>query len=229
MRKGLIFGLFFCILIWGVGTPVTMAAKNPNEIIEEAMEVLQEMAKKDDAENLGRLLKQAEGVAVFPSVIKAGLVLGGRYGQGILLKRDHTVPGAWFGPHFVTISGASWGLQAGVQSTALVMVIMNERGMKGFTGDKFTLGGDVSVAAGPVGRQTGVGTDGSFTAEIFTYSMSKGVFAGLSLEGSVISSDKERNEDFWGGKVPIESILKRKSEDLQVQSFIKALNNLVVK
>lgn len=229
MRKGLVFGLFLSILIWGVGTPVTTAAKNSKEIIEEAIEVLQKMVEEDDAENMGRLLKEAEGVAIFPSVIKAGLVFGGRYGHGILLKRDRTVTGTWFGPHFATISGASWGLQAGVQSTALVMVIMNERGMKGFTGDKFTLGGDVSVAAGPVGRQTGVGTDGSFTAEIFTYSMSKGLFAGLSLEGSVISSDNERNEDFWGGEVSIESILKRKSRDPQVQSLIEAINDLVVK
>lgn len=229
MKRKILCVLVFTIMVCGVGNSAVIEAGESKETIEDAIEVLKEMEAEDDAENMGRLLKEAEGVAIFPSVIKAGLVFGGRYGRGILLKRDREINGTWFGPHFVTISGASWGLQAGVQSTALVMVIMNERGMRGFTGDKFTLGGDVSVAAGPVGRQTGVGTDGSFTAEIFTYSMSKGLFAGLSLEGSVISSDNDRNEDFWGSQISIESILKRKSQDPQVQALIEALNDLVVK
>ena len=203
-------------------SPILLATESSQALIEDATAVIRAMQNEKDTEIMRELLRGAEGVAIFSSVVKAGLVFGGRYGQGIVLKRDRNKD-IWYGPHFVTLSGVFWGLQIGVQKTALVMVIMNERGMKGFTGDKVTLGGDIAIAAGPVGRQTGVGTDGGFKAEIYSYSKSKGLFAGVSLEGSIISSDNEVNEEFWGSRVPVENILSRKSGDRGVESLVKTI------
>lgn len=224
-RNLIIIAILYLVFLTLEPLPL-FAAEDPQILIAEANEVMFAMLLDKDTEVMGGLLKEAEGVAIFPSVIKAGLVFGGRYGHGIVLKRDRQ-KGVWYGPHFVSISGASWGLQIGVQKTALVMVIMNERGMKGFTGDKVTLGGDIAIAAGPVGRQTGVGTDGGFKAEIYNYSRSKGLFAGVSLEGSVIATDNEANERFWGGSVSVESILNRQSRDREVEALVRTINKFV--
>lgn len=223
MKKALlIMAIIFVLTLALKPSPILLAAESPQALISEATEVIRAMQNEKDTEIMRELLRGAEGVAIFPSVVKAGLVFGGRYGQGIVLKRDRAKD-VWYGPHFVTLSGVSWGLQIGVQKTALVMVIMNERGMKGFTGDKVTLGGDIAIAAGPVGRQTGVGTDGGLKAEIYSYSKSKGLFAGVSLEGSIISTDNEVNEEFWGSRVSVENILSRTSGDRGVESLVKTI------
>lgn len=185
--------------------------------------VLEEMTAQYDVGAMAALVKQAKGVAIFPSVLKAGLVLGGRYGEGLVLRRDN---GNWYGPYFVSIKGVSYGLQVGVQSTALVMVINNERGMQGFTGDKVTLGGEVGVAAGPIGRQAGAATDTDFKAEIYSYSMSRGAFAGMSLEGSVIEAAKGANVDYWGSELTVEQMLKKKATDSRIKGLVAELNNL---
>ncbi len=181
------------------------------------------MTAQYDVGAMAALVKQAKGVAIFPSVLKAGLVLGGRYGEGLVLRRDN---GNWYGPYFVSIKGVSYGLQVGVQSTALVMVINNERGMQGFTGDKVTLGGEVGVAAGPIGRQAGAATDTDFKAEIYSYSMSRGAFAGMSLEGSVIEAAKGANVDYWGSELTVEQMLKKKATDSRIKGLVAELNNL---
>ncbi len=223
LKKVLYLTMMACLLSL-VFEPYTLvfAAETPQALISEATEAIHAMLMEKDTEVMSSLLKNAEGIAIFPSVIKVGLVFGGRYGRGIVLKRERE-KNVWYGPHFVSIAGASWGLQLGAQATALVMVIMNERGMKGFTGDKVTLGGDLAIAAGEVGRQTGVGTDGGFKAEIYSYSKSKGLFAGVSLEGSIISTDNEANEKFWGSSISVESILNRRSNDREVESLVRAI------
>ncbi len=210
--------VFLCIAITGVA-----AAKTPAEIIDESILVLEEMTAQYDVAAMAGLVKQAKGVAIFPSVLKAGFVLGGRYGEGLVLRRDND---NWYGPYFVTIKGVSYGLQVGVQSTALVMVINNERGLQSFTGDKVTLGGEVSVAAGPLGRQAGAATDTDFKAEIYSYSMSKGAFAGMSLEGSIIEAAKGANLDYWGSDLTVEQIFKKKATDSRIKELVAELNNL---
>ncbi len=226
MKRNLIIITLICLVFLTLEPFSLFAAEDHRMLVTKANEVMLAMLLDKDTKVMGGLLKEAEGVAIFPSVIKAGLVFGGRYGLGIVLKRDRQ-KGIWYGPHFVSISGASWGFQIGFQETALVMVIMNERGMKGFTGDKVTLGGDIAIAAGPVGRQTGVGTDGGFKAEIYNYSRSKGLFAGVSLEGSIIATDNEANEKFWGGLVSVESILNRRSRDREVESLVRTINKFI--
>ncbi|MBO8127312.1 MAG: lipid-binding SYLF domain-containing protein, partial [Firmicutes bacterium] len=202
-------------------------AKSPKAVIDEAVLVLEEMFDQKDAAACGYLLKRAKGVAVFPSVIKAGLMLGGRYGEGLLLKRDDK--GNWYGPYFVTIKGVSYGLQIGVQSAALLMVITNERGMESFTGDKVTLGGEVGVAAGPLGRQAAAATDLDLEASIYSYSMTKGAFAGMSMEGSVIEPDEEANESYWGKVLTPAEILSTRAKDARIAELLAEIEGLMDK
>ncbi len=143
------------------------------------------------------LLKDAKGVAVIPQVLKAGFLLGGRFGRGVVLAR--LPDGSWGEPVFVTLAGGGFGLQAGVQSTDVVLVFQTatslDRVLRG--GGKLTLGGDVSIAAGPVGRQAAAATDGELKAEIYSYSRSRGLFAGVSLEGAALRADADANRAFY--------------------------------
>jgi lipid-binding SYLF domain-containing protein len=141
------------------------------------------------------LLHDAAGVAVIPQVIKAGFLFGGRYGRGVVVVRR---PGGWSAPVFVTLAGGSFGLQAGVQSTDIILVFKTTRGLNQLLrGEgKITLGGDISIAAGPVGRHAEAATDGRLQAEIYSYSRSRGLFAGVSLEGAGLLGDPESNAAF---------------------------------
>jgi lipid-binding SYLF domain-containing protein len=140
------------------------------------------------------LLDGAECVAVFPSVFKAGFIFGGRGGRGVASCR--TTAG-WSAPAFFTLGGGSFGWQIGAQSTDFVMLFMNKDGLNSLLSDQFTLGGDASVAAGPVGRQAGAATDLKLNAKILSYSRSKGLFAGLELKGVVIKPDKDDMRDVY--------------------------------
>ena len=128
------------------------------------------------------------------------------------------------------ISGASIGFQIGVQSVGLVLVITNEQGLRAFTGgNSFKLGADVAIAAGPVGRDTSAATDGRAKASIYSYSMSKGLFAGISIDGSVINQNRDANKAYWGRDISAANALKKPATDKRVTPLIKALNNLVKK
>jgi len=151
------------------------------------------------------LLGKAECVAVFPSVIKAGFIVGGRGGRGVASCR--TARG-WSAPAFFNLGGASIGLQIGAQSTDFVMLFMNTEGLNSLLSDEFTVGGDASVAAGPVGRETGAATDAKFNAQILSYSRSKGLFAGLELKGVVIKPDKDEMSHVYGGGATAREVLK---------------------
>ena len=152
-----------------------------------------------------RPLSSARTSLVFPSVLKAGFVVGGRGGRGVASCR--TLSG-WSAPAYFTLGGASIGLQIGAQSTDFVMMFMNKEGMNSLLSDEFTLGGDASVAAGPVGRQAGAATDLKLNAQILSYSRSKGLFAGLELKGVVIKPDKDDMRDVYGEGVTAKEVLK---------------------
>ena len=141
------------------------------------------------------LLARAHGIAVIPNVVKVGLVIGGRGGKGVLVVRN--AQGGWSNPSFITLGGGSWGLQAGVQSADLLLVLTTDRSIEGITGGKVTLGADASVAAGPVGRQTSAATDINLS-EVYSYSRASGLFAGIAFDGSVIAIDKKANAIFYG-------------------------------
>jgi lipid-binding SYLF domain-containing protein len=142
-----------------------------------------------------RLLERAYGIAVFPDLTKAAFFFGGRRGHGVLVVRDKQ--GRFTNPTFVTMTGGSFGWQWGVQLTDVVLVFTTPRGIEGINGGKVTLGADASVAAGPVGRQASAATDAGFRSEVYSYSRSHGVFAGLALDGSVITMDDHANAAFY--------------------------------
>jgi lipid-binding SYLF domain-containing protein len=143
------------------------------------------------------LLDRAEAIAVFPGVIKAAFIIGGRGGQGVISRRTR---GGWSAPAFFNLGGGSVGLQIGASKTDYVMLIMNEEGVRGLMEDKFELGGELGVAAGPVGREAAASTNITLDAGILSYSRSKGLFAGVALKGAVINPDNDLNEAVYEGK-----------------------------
>jgi len=143
------------------------------------------------------LLDRAEAIAVFPGVIKAAFIIGGRGGRGVISRR---VRGGWSAPAFFNLGGGSIGLQIGASKTDYVMLIMNEEGVRGLMEDKFELGGEAGVAAGPVGREAAASTNITLDAGILSYSRSRGLFAGVALKGAVINPDNDLNEAIYEGK-----------------------------
>jgi len=169
--------------------------KDQIEQSQKAATVFTEIMNTPDKGIPQDLLGKAKCVAVFPNVLKAGFVVGGRGGRGVASCRSAS---GWSAPAYFNLGGGSIGLQIGVQSTDFVLLVMNDKGMNSLLSDKFSLGGDVSAAAGPVGRQAGASTDVKLNAEILSYSRSKGLFAGLELQGAVISPDKDDNREIYG-------------------------------
>lgn len=191
-------------------------------------ELIREMTSLSDADALGQVIKSGKGVAIFPSLTKAGLIVGGQVGEGVVFLRNPN--GTWSGPAFMGISGASFGLQIGVQSVGLVLVITNEAGLKAFTGgNSFKLGADVAIAAGPVGRDASAATDGRAKASIYSYSITKGLFAGVSLEGSVINQNRDASKAYWGRDMSAKAALSRPANDKRVTPLIKDLKALIAK
>jgi lipid-binding SYLF domain-containing protein len=161
-----------------------------------ATEVLEDVRAMPDVRIPDTLLAHAYGIAVIPDVTKVAFIFGGRHGNGVLVVRDK-LTGPWSNPCFVSLTGGSWGLQAGAQSSDIILVFTTKRGVEGIAGGKITLGADASVATGPVGRQGSAGTDITFNAEIYTYARTRGLFGGVALDGSVITIDRSANASVY--------------------------------
>jgi lipid-binding SYLF domain-containing protein len=173
--------------------------QNCDEIVNEIMQMPDKTIPTD-------LLSKCAAVAIFPYVVKGGFFVGARYGKGVVVAHDSKT-GKWRTPAFFTIGGGSFGFQIGAQAIDLILVIMNKRGLEGLLKDRFTLGADAAVAAGPVGRVASADTDLLLKAGIFSYSRSKGIFAGVALKGIVITPDKKANQTYYGGPVNVQEIL----------------------
>jgi len=154
------------------------------------------------------LLDKADCVVVYPSVLKAAFVVGGSYGRGAMTcRKGDNFTGAWSAPTMMALEGGSFGFQIGGQATDFVLLVMNESGARGILAGKVKLGGDASVAAGPVGRDASAETDVTLRSEILSYSRSRGLFAGISLEGSTIRPDNKANEQIYGKKLEAKQIV----------------------
>lgn len=184
------------------------ASSAQEEKIEASIEILDKTAGMPEQEIPPALLRNAEGLAIIPNVIKAGFVIGGSYGKGVLLVRDSQ--GRWSQPIFLRLAAGSFGWQAGAQSTDVVLVFKTRRSIEGLTRGTFTLGADAGVAAGPVGRRGEAATDVDLKAEILSYSRSRGLFAGVSLEGSKLDIDHKANAEYYGRNVGTDEILQGK-------------------
>jgi lipid-binding SYLF domain-containing protein len=173
--------------------------------IQAAADVLDEIQAAPDKGIPQEILGSAECVAVVPSMLKGGFIFGAKYGRGMASCRT---PKGWSAPAFFSVEGGSFGLQIGGQAVDLIMLIMNDNGMKNLLSSKFELGADASVAAGPVGRHAEGNTDWKMRAEVLTYSRARGVFAGVTLNGAVIKQDKDSTREFYGHMVTFPASLK---------------------
>lgn len=163
---------------------------------DDASRVLGEILRIPDDSIPSNLLQEARAIAVIPNVVKASFVIGGRRGRGLIAVRSKD--GTWSHPSFMTLTGGSFGFQAGVQSADVILVFRSDRGVDSIVNGKFTLGADASVAAGPVGRSAQASTDEQLKAEIFSYSRARGLFAGVSLDGTRLAIDNKSNQAVYG-------------------------------
>jgi len=173
--------------------------------LEDSATILREVMGTPDKGIPQSILAGASCVVVIPHYKKGAFIVGAQYGKGVATCRTHR---GWSAPVFVRLEGGSFGWQIGGQSTDLILVAMNEHGLQHMLGSKFKLGADAAASAGPVGRNAQASTDASMHAEFLTYSRSRGLFAGLDLDGTVLSQDGDDMRDFYGANIPYQSVLK---------------------
>ncbi|HYY70201.1 MAG TPA: YSC84-related protein [Terriglobales bacterium] len=197
------------LILWVVATFVSAAwaagaRDKVAERVEAAGTILDEIMAAPDKGIPEEVIGSAQCVGVVPSLLKGGFILGAAYGKGVVTCRSDK---GWSAPAFFRVEGGSFGFQIGGQAVDLVMLVMNEQGMQRLLASKFKIGADASAAAGPVGRHAEAATDWKMRAELLTYSRARGLFAGISLNGSVVKQDKDDTRDFYGRMVPFRSIL----------------------
>lgn len=198
------------------------------ELLKNSVLVMDEIMDAPDGIP-ANLLSRAKAIIIFPTMLKGGFLIAARYGQGIATVRS-TETGTWSPPAFLTTVGGSVGFQIGAQAIDMILLVMTQRGIEGLLKNQFTLGADISVAAGPVGRYAEAGTDILLKGEIYSYSRSKGIFAGISLKGSVITANDDANLEYYRQAYTPEEILiahKVKNIPKSTRRFINNMNILV--
>jgi lipid-binding SYLF domain-containing protein len=191
LRQLAIF-LFLSVI---TAVPASAASREERRVMD-ATDVVDQLLRIPEQSIPPALLSRAYAVAVIPNVIKVGFGVGARRGKGILVVRQED--NSWSNPAFVTLTGGSFGFQIGAQSTDIILVFKTRKGVDGINQGKLTLGADASIAAGPIGRQAGVATDMTFQSEVYSYSRSRGLFAGVALEGAGVSMDRKANAAYYG-------------------------------
>jgi lipid-binding SYLF domain-containing protein len=190
--------------------------------LQSSVDVLHAIMATPDKGIPEEVLSNAKCILVVPDLIKGGFIFGGKHGRGVASCRTAT---GWSAPAFVSVGGGSWGLQIGVEDVDLVMLVMNDQGFQHLLSSKFELTGEGSVAAGPVGRHASAGTDWKMNTEMLTYSRSKGVFAGLTLEGAVVEQDNDSTHAIYGKHMMFRNILSgRASTPRSADAFMKAVS-----
>jgi len=197
---------FFCLCL--MTTCAANAASSKSDLqdrIEAAKTVLDQIMQAKDATIPLNILQQATCVGVVPGMIKGAFVFGAQYGQGVVTCRTGH---GWSAPVFIRMAGGSWGLQIGGQSTDLILVAVNDRGFQDLLKNKFKIGADASAAAGPVGRAGQASTDWKMNAELLSYSRNKGLFAGISLDGTSVTQNKDDTETYYGSPQDFQNVLR---------------------
>jgi lipid-binding SYLF domain-containing protein len=207
MKKFLLLWISFALAAVSFAADDSSGGKQSKaqDRVQAAADVLNEIQSAPDQGIPSDVLGSAECVAVVPSMLNGGFIVGARYGRGLASCRN---PKGWSAPAFFSIKGGSFGPQIGGQAVDLVMLIMNDDGMHKLLSSQFKLGADASVAAGPVGRQAAAGTDWKLRAQILSYSRARGVFAGVALDGAVVRQDKDSTREFYGHMVSTKAALQ---------------------
>jgi len=180
------------------------AREDATERLQNSANVLKEIGAAPDKGIPDEVLKGSQCIVVVPHLVKAGFIFGAKHGRGVAVCRTSD---GWSAPAFITVGGGSWGLQIGAEGVDLVMLVMNHKGLQHLLSSKFELTGEGSAAAGPVGRHASAGTDWKLNTEMLTYSRSRGVFAGLTLEGAVVERDADSTVAIYGSDIPFKKIL----------------------
>lgn len=215
------------LLVAGFAFTSSYCQDKESDKIDASAQVLKDFATMKD-KIPQQLLDITQGIIVIPKLINAGFVIAGKRGKGIAIVKKED--GSWSNPVFITLTGGSVGFQAGVQSVDLVLIFKNRETLQKIGNGSFTLGGDVSVTAGPVGRNSSASTDYKLEAEVYSYSRSKGLFAGISLSGSALSVDSKSDEAFYGEATDAKTIFSNAQKDDQSISLLKqTLQNMQVK
>lgn len=198
-KAGVPLAIALLLAVTAIVNPLVAQQASGDEAkrVTEATTVLDEIMEAADKSVPRSILEKAEGIAVFPSMLKGGLVVGAQHGRGILSVRNKKT-GGWSSPAFLTINGGSFGMQIGAQAIDLVLVINGQRGLEQLVKNQFKIGADAAATAGPVGRDASASTDLQMRAQILSYSRSRGLFAGVTLNGSTIRQDRDANERFYG-------------------------------
>jgi SH3 domain-containing YSC84-like protein 1 len=204
MKKFLTLTLFVSISCFALAADEPAKESKATDRVQAAGDVLNEIQSAPDSGIPAEILGRSECVAVVPSMLKGGFIVGAKYGRGVASCR--TAKG-WSAPAFFMVTGGSVGFQIGGQAVDLVMLIMNNDGMQHLLSSQFALGADASVAAGPVGRHAEGNTDWKMRAQVLTYSRARGIFAGVSLNGAVMKQDKDSTRDFYGHMVTFKAAL----------------------
>ena len=191
-------GLILCLM--STAASEALGQQQQEQTIQAATAVLNETMSTPGNRIPQAMLADAQGVAIIPNVIKGGFVVGARHGRGVLFIRE--ADGVWHAPVFITLTGGNIGWQAGLQSSDIILVFKTQQSVQGILSGKLTLGADAAAAAGPVGRQTAMATDGKLSAEIYTYSRSRGLFAGVSIDGSVLRIDQLATGAYYQTSTP---------------------------
>ena len=196
-----------------------------SRLVEESGRVLDQIQQMPDQNIPENLLRDCSAIAIFPNTISAGLGIGGKYGQGIMMVKN-AKDRKWSAPALFTIAGGSWGLQIGGQATDFVLLIMNRRSVDGILDGKFKLGADASVAGGPVGRAAEASTDIQLKGGILSYSRSRGLFAGVKLEGAVIAQHWDGDKELYGKSLSAREILLENKANMpdSAKELLKVLN-----
>ncbi len=221
MKRSLVALVFSLVALLGTMASAT-AREDSVERLQNSGDVLKQIMAAPDKGIPEEVLDDAKCIVVVPHLIKAGFIFGGKHGRGVASCRTAT---GWSAPAFISVGGGSWGLQIGAEGVDLVMLVMNDKGLQHLLSNKFQLSGEVSAAAGPVGRHASAGTDWKMNSELLTYSRSKGVFAGLTLEGAVVEQDADSTTAIYGHDVSFRKVLTGKVKPPAVAApFMQAVS-----
>src|SRR5271166_5436693 len=222
MKKAMSLLLMSLIGLFATFAWAGSAREDSVDRLQSSVDVLHAIMATPDKGIPEEVLSGAKCMVVVPNLIKGGFIFGGKHGRGVATCRTSS---GWSAPAFVSIGGGSWGLQIGVEDVDLVMLVMNDQGLQHLLSSKFELTGEGSVAAGPVGRHASAGTDWKMNTEMLTYSRSKGVFAGLTLEGAVVEQDNDSTRAIYGKHMMFRNILSGKaSTPASADAFVKAVS-----
>ncbi len=208
MKRVSVFIAIFILIF-----PILGFCKNKEkERIERCIWLVSEIMKEDAPRYL---LSHSKGVVIIPGIKKAAFIFGAKRGKGVIVLRKN---GKWLPPFFITLSGGSFGLQAGAKSSDILLIVMTERAVDTFRRNKMRLGVDIGITAGPVGKETGLSSEDLYKVDIYCYGKERGIFAGINLSGSIITHDREANRRFYGKEISFEDILKGRLKNIPAEA-----------